>query len=476
MTEIVVFGAGAFYHNRKNYILPDIHIIAFIDNNCKLHGKYIDGAPVIGPGDLHQISYDKILLMSKKENTAGMKKQLLESGVCAQKIYDWEKFYDEMYCGSFKFYCGNDLVLENRKKVLIISTNLNYNGGSVVIGYAAQALQNCGYNVILAAPGGNRKLICELVQEGMNIMICPALPSLHKEELFWIRQFDVVLVNVFQMISCACEISRIKPVLWWIHEPGELYDNILNSFHEYADIDHMTRINIYAVSKIAQRNFNHHFPQRIKKILGFGIPDQSGENIYLSNHRKIVFAVIGDVEPRKAQDIFVQSVLQLDDEDKENAEFWMIGRIRENEYGNKIQKLVLKDSSIKILGEQTRNEIQKKYADIDVVVCPSREETVSIAIMEGMMYGKVCLASDVIGMADYIENGKNGIICKTEDILDLSEKIKWIIGNQNRLEEIRRNARKTYEEYFTMNQFADKLEGAVEDTIRDYGVKENRMI
>ena len=67
MTKIVVFGAGAFYHNRKNYILPDIRIIAFIDNNYKLHGKELDGVPVIGPDDIHQISYDKILLMSKKE-------------------------------------------------------------------------------------------------------------------------------------------------------------------------------------------------------------------------------------------------------------------------------------------------------------------------------------------------------------------------------------------------------------------------
>lgn len=473
MTKIVVFGAGAFYHNRKNYILPDIRIIAFIDNNYKLHGKELDGVPVIGPDDIHQISYDKILLMSKKENAIEMKRQLLELGICVQKIYDWEQFYDEMYCGSFKFYCGNNVILENRKKVLIISTGLNYNGGSLVIGYAAQVLQNCGYNVMLAAPGGNRKLINEMVQAGINIMICPTLPNLHKEELFWIQQFDIVLVNVFQMISCACEISRMKPVLWWIHEPSELFDDILHRFNEYADIDKMSEINIYAVSEIARRNFNDYFPQRIKKILGFGIPDNSGENIDRSNHKKMIFAVIGNVEPRKAQDILAQAVLLLDRKDKEEAEFWMIGKISENEYGKKIQELALQDSSIQILGEQTRKEIQKKYADIDVVVCPSLEETVSIAIMEGMMYGKVCLASDVIGMADYIENGKNGFICKTKDSIDLSEKIKWIIRNQNKLEEIRRNARKTYEAYFTMDKFADKLKEAIEDTVRDYCVRGN---
>ena len=323
-------------------------------------------------------------------------------------------------------------------------------------------VQTCALPI---SPGGNRKLVRETVQKGINIVISPSLPNLHKEELFWIWQFDIVLINVFQMIRCAVEISNLKPVLWWIHEPSDVFMEISKRFSGYICEAKIARANIYAVSSIAQKNFNRYFPKRIKKILGFGIPDENGTEVRIKKCQKITFSIIGSVIPRKAQDILVQAIALLSDEEKKEAEFWIIGAIGENEYGKKIKEAAVREPSIKILGELTRCEINKRYEDIDVVLCPSLEEPMSIAIMEGMMHGKVCVVADIVGMADYIVDGVNGFLCKTKDYVELSKKIKWIISQRNDMTKIRLKARKTYEKYFTMDIFANKLEEAVEDTI-----------
>ena len=227
--KIVIFGVGRFYQERKHRIPARFEIVAFLDNNQELQGQDMDGAPIFAPGEILQISYDKIVLMSASEEA--MKGQMLELGVDRKDIWYWERFESEVSRGKFRLFCGNTSIENCKKKILIVSAHLNYTGGPLAVVYAAKELQKRGYAVFLTAPSGDEKFIEEMTEGGVNIVLCPALPYAHREELMWIGQFDVVLVNVFPMILSACEISRIKPVLWWIHESeGALYENILRRF------------------------------------------------------------------------------------------------------------------------------------------------------------------------------------------------------------------------------------------------------
>ena len=250
----MIFGVGNYYQKRKEKITSTIEIVAFLDNNILLHGKIIDGIQVLHPCMIQQVSYDKIVLMSV--NRIEMQEQLIKLGVSEDNIWSWEQLNSEMWHGTFLLHVGNIRFLNKKKKILIITTNLNYNGGTLAAVYAVYALQNRGFNVVLAAQDGNPKFIDEMTNNGINIVICPGFPCLKKEEIFFIEQFDIVVVNVFQMISCASEISKIRPTMWWIHEPSEMYKNIIVQFHQYMNEDKLKRINIYAVSSIAQRNFN----------------------------------------------------------------------------------------------------------------------------------------------------------------------------------------------------------------------------
>ena len=463
--EVVVFGIGKFFREKEVFIKENTTIIAFIDNNKMFYGKSLNAIPVFLPNHINKLFYDKILLMSAKANE--MKQQLIELGVESEKIWYWEQFFSNIVHGTFRFYLGNKNGIARHKKVLIISTVLNYNGGTLAAFYAAMALQNKGYQVVLSAPDGNKKLIQEITEKGINIVLCLALPYLYQEELFWIQQFDFVLVNVFQMIKCAYEISKLRPSVWWIHEPKELYEDITLRFSEYTKNKKLSGINIYAVSNIAQRNFNMHFPGRIDKVLTYGIPDEK-RDANKSKKEKIIFALIGAIIPIKAQDIFLKAIALLNEKDKLKAEFWLIGSVGQSEYVHQIRNMVSKERTVQLKGVLTRSEMNQVYTDIDVVVCPSIEETASIVVTEGLMYGKVCITSNTVGMADYIEDGINGFICKCGNVEDLAEKLQWVIGHIETLEKVCLNARKTYEKYFTLEKFGNRLESLLIEAEKQY--------
>lgn len=479
--RLLIFGTGKFYKNRKRLLysfLQEIDIVGYLDNNPQ-EKEYLDDLPVVHPERYKEFEFDKIILMSKQAED--MKTQLIELGCERVMIWEWDEAYCELSHGRLKIYIGqkNDPVLMDsqrkgelylEKKILIISTFLNYNGGTMAAVYAALALKKTGYKVILASPGGVLSFIEEVKTYGLDIVICPSLPYVGKEERYWISQFDIVIVNVFQMIKCACDISQFMPVIWWLHENSGRYDDIYkvirNKYPQYIGIDKISKVTVLAVSTIAKNNFNYYYPNGCEKILSFGIPDDASE-IFINESKDImIFAIIGAVIERKGQDLLLNAFQQLSSEIKSKIELWIIGAYsKEDSYTRNIFDIADKYPQIKIFGNLTRNEMLEAYKKIDVVVCASREETMSIAVMEGMMHQKVCITTTSTGVADYIDNGINGFIVPSEDIDALAERIGEIVCYPQNYFEIAKNARKAYEKYFTIDSFSKRIRNAVEEKV-----------
>ena len=92
------------------------------------------------------------------------------------------------------------------------------------------------------------------------------------------------------------------------------------------------------------------------------------------------------------------------------------------------------------------------------MVVASRAETVSMAAIEAMMMGKVCIVSDQTGIAEYIKSGKNGFIFQSENEDELRKIMLWCYQHQDKLEQIGKNARETYERKFSTEIFKNNLQ------------------
>jgi glycosyltransferase involved in cell wall biosynthesis len=445
-------------------------IVCIIDNDSSKWNTFFCGIKILPPPMVRYIEYDRILMLTANHKATA--NQLLALGVPKEKIWNNILFSADMSKGNLKIY-GSQINYEKAKKILIISYGLRYDGSTVAALHVRDALKNRGYDVTIASFGGDAEFIKEQSGNGNVIIICYSLLYPHNEELAWIKLFDAVIVNTYPMIACASSICKIKPVIWWIHECNhELGNAYVMPLEIYWNMDYwrdFPNMSIYAVSSIAKANFKNYYPEAELGIMPYGIPDTYDGKAMEQCKDKLVFAIVGNVCPRKAQDIFVSAAKLMERELADKTEFWIIGKSDNDEYNQKLRDEISNMDNIKFCGEMTRDEISNAYMnDIDVVVVASYQECLSVVITEAMMYGKPIITTDVGGHVVYMKDYINGRICRVGDVDDLRDKMEWMIVNRDKLGEMGQNARKTYEEYFTMDKFADRLENALEKTIRDY--------
>ena len=97
----------------------------------------------------------------------------------------------------------------------------------------------------------------------------------------------------------------------------------------------------------------------------------------------------------------------------------------------------------------------------DVFVLPSRTEAMGRVLLEAMASGKPVVASDVDGIPSYVKNGYNGLLFRSEDIDDLSEKLRMVLSDRELHDTLARNAydhvRKEYSEEQYLIKFTDMV-------------------
>lgn len=468
--RVIVFGTGQYWNNRKKAILENCNIVCFLDNDSVKWNLEFCGVKIENPNNILQYKFDYVVVMCKSKNQ--VYSQMISLGVPEEKIIDYNQIRQICLKNSFFKYGKN---LNKHYDIILISTVLDYSGGTMAAIYAFKALQRKGKSVLLCSDRCDEKLLDELITDDFEILVAPGLPiAINDLLLEYIKKCEVILINVFQMLPLVSKINGLKPIMWWIHEPKQFYTEVLDEFPQYDNQKFFSKINIVAVSRIAKNNFNRYFHNIIKKDLTYGIPDmQIKENKSKKDNNVTTFAVIGGIIRLKAQDVFINSIEQLTKEERSKSKFYIIGSYSNDKYANSIINKTKEMKDVIVTGGLTRKEIANIYSEIDVVVCPSREETMSIVLTEAMMYGKPSISSDNTGMADYIENGINGFICKTEDAEDLCEKMRYFIHHTEKIEKMGQEARKVYEKYFTMDKFADRLCVALDETIRDFNDKVN---
>ena len=171
----IIFGIGNYYQEQKEklYCFNEIEIMAFTDNNSLLWGQKLNDILIISPDKIQTFEYDNILIMSIY--VCEIYNQLRSLGVDEKRIIIWEQFYKEQLKDTIQLF-GMVKKEEVRKKVLIVTQDLKYDGGTLAAIYAAKSLNDSGISVVLMAPDGNEALIREVTKQGIIIAVCPSLP------------------------------------------------------------------------------------------------------------------------------------------------------------------------------------------------------------------------------------------------------------------------------------------------------------
>ncbi len=108
-----------------------------------------------------------------------------------------------------------------------------------------------------------------------------------------------------------------------------------------------------------------------------------------------------------------------------------------------------------VSGAEKREELAKA----DIFLLPSRYgEGLPMAMLEAMAAQCVVIVSEMASVGEVVKDGINGFLVAPQNVSQLIEKLKLILSKEIDLEMIEKNARKTVEEKFNLNDYIEKLE------------------
>lgn len=463
MMDIILFGTGDYYMKYKKWF-KNHRILALFDNDERKQDQFLDGIKIVSPTKVLKYHFEAIFLLSV--NDVDMRKQLLRLGVNDDSIFSYydiveglngELFHNHMYV------YGEDLLKSNtsiKKRILFITHNMDVTGAEIVLLEAANILRNNGYDVVVATlDDGNMR--SKFTDDGFPVIYDESLKIARLENIPWIKKItpSYILVNtvfIWHLLRC----SNVKiPVLWWLHDSEMLY-----APHFCRDLDKFrnSNVHVYAVSDVAKSPFLKRCLGWDVRLLPFGIEDTNGGIPKTVSSKKIIFAVIGTLEKRKAQDVFLRAILKLSHEIREKSEFWLIYQNpRKTPYLEKVERMSMEIKEVKLLGFLNREEMNRIYEEISVLVCPSLSDTLPVVTIEALQHYVPCIVSDETGTATFIKDYSSGFICKTNDVDDLVSKMSWMVTNEDKISNMGMKAREIYEKYFTKDIFEKNMLEAI---------------
>lgn len=355
------------------------------------------------------------------------------------------------------------------RNILIISHELSMTGAPITLQYVIKALiKNGDYPVILSPKDG--KLKEEFLKEGIPVIIDDSIYS-SNNWMNYAENFDIVIVNTIVQYLNIIELSKTEiPTLWWIHDAREGYELYMKDIipSEIGNNIHTFCAGIYAKNVL-----NDYRPSYKPDVLLYGLPDFSTEipNIpkyKLENEKeRVIFVNVGTIEKRKGQDVFSQAISSLPDYYIDKCKFIFIGRkVSDTIYDSLIDIKNKFPENIELIDEVKRNEIMDIFKQATCIVCSSRDDPMPVFMTEGMMMSKICICSENTGTATLIENGKNGFVYANNDYKELANKIMYVIDNNDKIDSLKIESRKTYEKYFSMDVFDSNLLNIISNIVK----------
>ncbi len=465
--KLIVFGTGVYYQKRKEQF-DIVEKVAFIDNNAAIQNTCIDGTPVLSPEAAKDLEYDYVCVMSN-QYAVEMIKQLMLLGYDSDKIIGFGTYTKLVRnvtregCMQVHYKNLPKQVQEKKGRVLLVTHELSLSGAPVVLFYAAEILKKNGYEPVMLSPQDG-KLREVIMNKGITVVIDFAITGQNAYLYDWMGEFDAVIICTLTYGELIGELADFpKPIIWWLHESEEVY----SGWWPKAKPERIgENVSIYAGGHHALNTYKKYFGNDDCKMLLYGIPNENTNAMqgYERKHEGIVFAVVAVLQPRKGQDIFVEAIKKMKDSDKENAEFWLIGPDPGiyPEFVENLTEAVGTEPKIKMMGEWPMEKLMEEYPNIDVIVCPSRDDPMPVVLPEAMMFYKPCIVAKGAGTVAFIEDKRNGLVCEC-NADSLAEQMTWVMNHQDALEAIGTEGHRLYEEVFSTEAFEKNLIGIMKE-------------
>ena len=173
-----------------------------------------------------------------------------------------------------------------------------------------------------------------------------------------------------------------------------------------------------------------------------------------SDDEKLIVCV-GRFAPEKGHQYLIEALVLLNKE----GITWRCTFLGDGDLEPELRELTAQHNiSDNVLFPGFCEDVYTELLTSDVFVLPSLHEGSPNALIEAMGIGMPCIASDVGGIRDLIENEKNGIRVPSQDPVALASALHHVLTTPEFASEIGKNARTTIQQEFNTAESIRKLE------------------
>jgi len=393
-------------------------------------------------------------------------------GCVANDPYYPENLRDYLYRDSatpYRMAAQNNSGLDKKRGNLLFFTHdLSFSGAPLNLFWLAKWLWDAGFFIVVYSPEAG-PLLKNYQECGIPVIVDPLIRASAQSLKGFLGNFDLFVLNTVHgagLVHLARQLN--KHAIWFVHE-GQYGQDMAHADPDMRSALAMADTVIFPSHATAARyrrfgSGNNH------RVIRYGIPDESRQTAPLlspSCDGKLRLLHLGSIEPRKGQDILLESLRLLPQDVARRLETHLVGRVLNTSlippYAMSLFTNGRLGDSLFFHGEVPPPMAKRYLQSADILVSTSRDEALPITILEAMAYRKAVVATPAGGIAEIIEPGVNGVLVPMEDARALADILTRLASDVKEARSFGAAGRATFEEQFTMARYGQDIAGLLEE-------------
>lgn len=287
-------------------------------------------------------------------------------------------------------------------------------------------------------------------------------------------EVDVFLCNTLMSASVVNSIAGRAPTLYWVHEPQGGLELITSGKSDPSAFAKATRI-VFPTRWQADTLFKPYLARDNWEVVpyGIGIDTSPQPAPFQRQPGKTYLFHVGILQGRKGQDMTIVALDRLNDP---SIEVFMAGGLDvEPDFVAQTRAYLdarpeLK-SRVHLLGSLSEAQVNAYLQHCDAMIFPTRDDLITLAILEAMLFGKCVITSDFGPIPETVQHLETGLVSPVNDVEALAANIRLAVADPALRERIGRQGRQRYEEKHSFAAHVAGMERALETTIREAGIR-----
>lgn len=272
--------------------------------------------------------------------------------------------------------------------------------------------------------------------------IPPHIPVVMTFHDFWLLCANAILIDS-QGAVCSGPESEEKCAACLLRGPEREFEDI-ESGVQY--IRRRNQAHRRAMARLDLAVCPSHFSRRTYKTFGFDSPHLQRFPLGMqpvpaafptsnpSPPSPVRLAYLGGICWFKGLDLVVNAFRAVR---PENARLDIHGVVSSTEYFDGIMELIRDEENISYHGPYAKEDLPGILSRADAVVLPSRMETYSFVAREALSAGVPVIASDSGALPEVVRDGKNGLLFRSGDAVDLARTLQRLLADPTVLDALR---------------------------------------